>query len=265
MKFVSANPNATAVAMLNPDSFCRTDTCECPGQVRWHSGHKMNQLRGVHMTFVYLKFLKEAVRAYRALLNSGASVNAIRGKDWTITPRIPSDIPAPYAKECLDRFCSETYNCATTWSPRLSNGAHLPDILDSDSQTKWKLVYQSNRAKSATEKGHSLCGYQDAKQQLSGGQTDAWLFFKFESMTGDGTVAFCADFPADLAWKEKTLVLLNGEEVQGEMEPWLEAKTLGVNTACYSHTGGMVKGSNVIGFRCMEDPMVLAITHLMWQ
>ena len=49
--------------MLNPDSFCSTDTCECPGQVRWHSGHKMNQLRGVHMTLVYLKFLKEAVRA----------------------------------------------------------------------------------------------------------------------------------------------------------------------------------------------------------
>lgn len=217
------------------------------------------------MSMVYLKFLKEAVIAYRALLSSASSPQVLREKDWSIMPRLTSDISVPYAKECLDRFCSETYNCATTWAPRFSDAAHLPDKLDSDSTTKWKLVYQNNRAKSATEKGHNLCGYQDAKQQLSGGQSDAWMFFKFDSTNDDGTVAFCADFPANLAWKEMTLVLLNGEEIQGEMEPWIEAKTLGVNTACYSYTGGMIKGSNVLGFRCMQDAMSLAITHLMWQ
>ena len=34
--------------------------------------------------------------------------------------------------------------------------------------TRWELLYGDDKAKEATAKGHSLCGYRDSKQQLIG-------------------------------------------------------------------------------------------------
>ena len=49
------------------------------------------------------------------------------------------------------------------------------------------------------------------------------------------------------------------------MVQWIEVKTLGMHSACYSHKGSLKIGENIMGFRAMEDPMVLKISHVLWQ
>ena len=53
------------------DTFCEA-ACDCPGQVNWHAGWKMQRFRGVHMALAYLDMFQGAVDEYKALLAAGA-------------------------------------------------------------------------------------------------------------------------------------------------------------------------------------------------
>ena len=59
-------------------------------------------------------------------------------------------------------------------------------------------------------------------------------------------------------------VLLNGEEVQQDMEFWLDARTLGVSLQCYGTSRMVLEGDNALGFRVMQRDQVLKLTHVLW-
>mmetsp|Transcript_15026 Transcript_15026/g.39466 ORF Transcript_15026/g.39466 Transcript_15026/m.39466 type:complete len:418 (+) Transcript_15026:566-1819(+) len=233
-KLASSNSNTTARDLVENDNFCgfsdpvrkkdgTWQECECPGQVRWHAGYKLQRLRGVQMALVYLNMLDLAVDKYVEMINGpgdepGESPSDIMQRRWEIGHNKQIDLAehAPYSKDCRGIFCSRAYSCAMSWEPRMGPG--LTDIFDSE--TKWKLDYPDARSKSASEDGHSKCSYKDAKKTVIGGVSDGWVFFKFvaEDDSKKGSVAFCADFPGeDLGgkWEDKTLVLLNGAHLYG--------------------------------------------------
>lgn len=110
------------------------------------------------------------------------------------------------------------------------------------------------------------CGYVDDKAQLEGTVSDGWLFFELKGLTPDGTIGFCADFPKDKRLTDfEVLVLINGEEVQEDMNFWLDARTLGISIQCYG-TSKMVRGGeNALGFRVMEKGTVFSLTHVIWR
>ena len=75
-KLASSNSNTTARDLVENDNFCgfsdpvrkkdgTWQECECPGQVRWHAGYKLQRLRGAQMALVYLNMLDLAAGATR--------------------------------------------------------------------------------------------------------------------------------------------------------------------------------------------------------
>lgn len=50
----------TSGSALKNDQFCE-NKCTCPGQVRWHSGWKMQRLRGLQMAMIYSRILSKAL------------------------------------------------------------------------------------------------------------------------------------------------------------------------------------------------------------
>ena len=56
-------------------------------------------------------------------------------------------------------------------------------------------------------------------------------------------------------------MLVNGEEVQGHLTKWLEAKTLGISSTCYSTSHNVYKGENDLGFRIMKAHARLSLYH----
>jgi hypothetical protein len=56
-------------AALKNDQFCET-SCTCPGQVRWHSGWKMQRLRGLQMAMIYSRMLSKALLEVKTALDS---------------------------------------------------------------------------------------------------------------------------------------------------------------------------------------------------
>jgi hypothetical protein len=60
------------------------------------------------------------------------------------------------------------------------------------------------------------------------------------------------------------LVLLNGEEVQEDMEFWLDARTLGISIQCYGTSKMVRAGENHLGFRVMQRGITFKLTHVIW-
>ena len=50
----------------------------------------------------------------------------------------------------------------------------------------------------------------------------------------------------------------------GELSVWLESKTLGIASACFSTSHNVVEGENVIGFRVTSGDLSMSLTHLIW-
>lgn len=184
------------------------------------------------------------------------------------TPLDSAGLPALVGKnKGLDpAFADHAFSCGLTWSPHV--GTHLVDLVDSSSMakggTKWKLR-DPNR--SVSEKGKQ-CGYVDDKAELEGTVEDGWVFFHLEGVSGGGTVGFCGDFPKDKRLKDfEVLVLLNGEEVQGDdtMHFWLDARTLGISIQCYGTSHMVREGANDLGFRVMEHGTTFKLTHVIWR
>ena len=118
VKLASSNSNTSARDMVENDNFCgfsdpihkKDDTwheCECPGQVRWHAGYKLQRLRGVQMALVYLNMLDEAVDKYVEMLNGsgddpGESPSDIKQRRWEVghNKQTAMDLAehAPYTK-----------------------------------------------------------------------------------------------------------------------------------------------------------------------
>eukprot|EP00622_Pseudochattonella_farcimen_P001034 FR735637.1.p1 GENE.FR735637.1~~FR735637.1.p1 ORF type:complete len:270 (+),score=31.99 FR735637.1:79-810(+) len=182
VKLVSSSSNTTARNQLEDGNFCSAadpklkgtsafQECECPGQVRWHAGYKLQRLRGVQMAMVYLNFLNLAVDQYLVLLKE-ESPSDIQQRKWKIGDA--AELSSPYSKDCRGIYCDQSYSCAMSWDPKMGPG--LMDILD-NADTKWKLEHPSSRAKSSTETGLSKCDYKDSKMMVTGGVSDGWVFF----------------------------------------------------------------------------------------
>ena len=92
---------------------------------------------------------------------------------------------------------------------------------------------------------------------------DAPLLPEGRAVVPSARVAFCGDF-ASRKFQDYALIVVNQEEVMGELEPWLESKTLGVASACFSTSHNVVEGVNVVGFRVVSGDLSLALTHLVW-
>ena len=67
--------------------------------------------------------------------------------------------------------------------------------------------------------------------------------------------------------KEFMIVMVNSEEVQhgSDLTQWLTAKTLGVQSTCFSTTKMVVAGENFLGFRVMGEGVMMKITHVLWE
>jgi len=240
------------------DKFCR-EQCDCPGQVRWHAGWKMQRYRGLHMAMFYLDLLGDAVKAVRQLPERDASASSPR---WVIKRRAPSEMHAPVSKGCKPAFCSQTFRCAMTWQPQL--GPALVDVVDSQLGVNgWRLQHASKRAAELTKKGHHSCGYKDEKKGLVGDQSSHWIFFNLPDVADGGAVAFCGDFVSkDFA--NYALIVVNQEEVMDKLDIWLESKTLGISSACFATTHNVVEGANVLGFRVTSGANAVSLTHVVW-
>lgn len=235
----NASPGVTS------DKFCE-HKCDCPGQVRWHAGWKMQRYRGLHMAMFYLDLLAEAARK--------------KGARGPIERR--SNLHAPVSKQCRGVFCSQTFRCAMTWAPQL--GPSLLDIVDKQlGINAWRLQHGSRRAAELTRQGHASCGYKDQKQSLVGDAQSHWIFFNVPNVREGGHIAFCGDF-ASKEFVSYALIVVNQEEVMDKLDIWLESKTLGISSACFSTTHNVVDGDNVVGFRVTSGKNVLSITHIAW-
>lgn len=225
---------------VTSDKFCERK-CDCPGQVRWHAGWKMQRFRGLHMALFYLRLSRDAVN------HAGLQPTRL-------------SLPPPVSKQCRPRFCSEQYRCAMTWGPKL--GPSLHDIADTQHGLKgWKLQHASRRAAEITRQGQSKCGYKDEKMALTGDASSHWIFFELTNVKD--TIAFCGDFQSkDFA--EYALIVVNQEEVMDKLEQWLESKTLGVASSCFSTSHNVQPGTNIIGFRVTAGNFVVHLTHLLW-
>ena len=111
--------------------------------------------------------------------------------------------------------------------------------------------------------GQGACHYRDEKRSLVGNAKSHWVFFNVPGVRDGGSIAFCGDF-ASRKFQDYALIVVNQEEVMGELEPWLESKTLGVASACFSTSHNVVEGDNVVGFRVVSGDLSLALTHLVW-
>lgn len=274
IKFISKHPNMTVRNLVANDNFCsgadptkgKVAPCECPGQVRWHAGYKIHRIRGIHWAMIYLTFLEKAVLEFIEMLQKGIPSGSIRDQQRKILENsVATELPEPYSNECEHVFCSVNYHCVTTGEPRM--GLSMLDVLDSN-ETKWKLSFPDSRIEGVTSQGHEKCHYLDAKKSLFGDVNSGWVFFRTENEivddNGINVVAFCGDFPQDDGWITKVLILLNGEEIQNSLKPWLQVKTLGMRSMCYSNSVDVVGGQNIIGFRVMEEGIQIRLTHLLW-
>lgn len=235
---------ASAVAS---DTFCENG-CECPGQVRWHAGWKMQRFRGLHMALFYLGLLKDAL-----LLDPEHTPSS--------PPRSPrSLLHSPVSKSCDDLFCSRTFRCATSWAPRV--GQDIVDIVDPQlGLSGWRVQHGSKRAATMTKQGHANCGYKDEKKALVGDSSSHWIFFTVKNVKD--TVAFCGDFQ-DKNFASYALIVVNQEEVMDRLDQWLESKTLGISSSCFSTTHNVQEGENSIGFRVTSGTNRIALTHVLW-
>ena len=98
---------------VSPDNFCE-GKCQCPGQVRWHAGWKMQRLRGLQMAMVYGHMLKEALNEYKALAAQGDPKTS--GHDWSISVE---SLPKTMHRDLKPMFASRPFKCALSWSPRV--------------------------------------------------------------------------------------------------------------------------------------------------
>ena len=239
------------------DKFCQ-DTCDCPGQVRWHAGWKMQRYRGVHMAMFYLDLLADAAHEYATL--EPALRRDQNHRRWFIERRI--QLHTPVSRHCKLAFCSRTFRCAMTWQPQL--GPTLQDIVDQQlGLNGWRLQHASKRAAELTRKGHYACGYKDEKKGLVGDESSHWIFFNVPSVAENGAIAFCGDF-ASRDFANYALIVINQEEVMDKLDIWLESKTLGVSSACFATNHNVVAGDNVIGFRVTSGVNAISLTHLIW-
>lgn len=244
---------------LQNDRFCAKDPCPCPGQVRWHAGFKLQRFRGHHMALAYLDLFADAVATYGALLADGGAPGPDDPR-WTIRRR--PTLPEPFSKPLQAAFGSTAYRCAMTWQPRVGRG--LLDLVDPQLGINgWELRHPSERTKKVTEQGQGACHYRDEKRSLVGNAKSHWVFFNVPGVRDGGSIAFCGDF-ASRKFQDYALIVVNQEEVMGELEPWLESKTLGVASACFSTSHNVVEGDNVVGFRVVSGDLSLALTHLVW-
>ena len=242
------------------DKFCE-GACECPGQVRWHAGWKMQRFRGVHMALAYLDLFEAAVDHYKQLLSAG-SVPASDHARWALQPRDREALHAPLVKECKDPFCSATFNCAMTWQPKV--GRSLVDLVDPQlGLNGWKMQHPSPRVADITNQGQTKCHYKDEKRSLVGNAKSHWVFFNVPNVQDGGLIGFCGDFQSQ-KFDEYALIVVNQEEVMDKLTIWLESKTLGIASACFSTTHNVVEGDNVIGFRVTSGDLQISLTHLIW-
>lgn len=112
-----------------------------------------------------------------------------------------------------------------------------------------------------TRQGHTNCGYKDEKKALVGDATSHWIFFTLTNVKD--TVAFCGDFQ-DKDFSSYTLIVVNQEEVMDKLDQWLESKTLGIASSCFSTTHNVQEGENSIGFRVTSGTNRIALTHILW-
>jgi len=240
------------------DKFCEA-ACECPGQVRWHAGWKLQRFRGVHMALAYLDLFEEAVGIYRELQKAGG-VPPDDAPRWALAPRAP--LPPPDSKAARPLFASSTFNCAITWQPKV--GRSLIDLVDPASGVGgWKMQHPSPRVADITAKGQTNCHYHDEKRSLVGNAQSKWIFFNVPNVKEDGLIGFCGDF-ASREFGEYALIVVNQEEVMDKLEIWIESKTLGIASACFSTTHNVLEGDNVVGFRVTSGDLQLSLTHLIW-
>mmetsp|Transcript_1628 Transcript_1628/g.2490 ORF Transcript_1628/g.2490 Transcript_1628/m.2490 type:complete len:463 (+) Transcript_1628:22-1410(+) len=244
---------------VTSDKFCQSQ-CNCPGQVRWHAGWKMQRFRGMHMAMFYLSILKEAVtKLYPTLSVAEQDPQHSR---WTSLVQRRKELHAPISKHCKPAFASVIFRCALTWQPQL--GPALIDIVDPQLGVNgWRLQHASKRAADLTKRGHSDCGYKDEKKGLVGDQSSHWIFFNLKNVADEGTVAFCGDF-ASRDFADYALIVLNQEEIMDKLDVWLESKTLGISSACFATTHNVIKGDNVLGFRITSGSNAMSLTHVLW-
>jgi len=243
------------------DRFCAGDPCPCPGQVRWHAGYKLQRFRGHHLALAYLDMFAEAVSKYGALLADGGAPGADAAR-WAIAPRDPGDLPAIKNAKVQPLFGSATFRCAFTWQPKV--GKSLLDLVDPQLGVNgWKMQHPSPRVASVTEQGQGKCHYRDEKRSLVGNAQSHWIFFNVPDVADGGVIAFCGDFKSH-KFGEYALIVVNQEEVMGELSVWLESKTLGIASACFSTAHNVVEGENVIGFRVTSGDLSMSLTHLIW-
>ncbi|KAJ1455743.1 hypothetical protein M885DRAFT_587567 [Pelagophyceae sp. CCMP2097] len=240
------------------DKFCE-GVCECPGQVRWHSGWKLQRFRGLHMAWVYLDMLRDAVKKYEQM--QGVLPPA-GDKQWAIEPRTGADMPPPVSKQCHAAFCSRAFKCGLTWSPTV--GRRLVDLVDPQlGLNGWQVRHPSKRIAELSKNGHGKCHYQDEKQSLVGDASSHWIFFNLPGVAAQGTIAFCGDFKSS-SFTDYALIVVNQEEVMDKLEPWLESKTLGISSSCFATSHNVVPGDNIIGFRVTSGDLALSLTHVIW-
>ncbi|KAH8071885.1 hypothetical protein JL720_11388 [Aureococcus anophagefferens] len=200
------------------DKFCE-GACECPGQVRWHAGWKMQRFRGVHMALAYLDLFEAAVDHYKQLLAAG-SVPPSDHARWALQPRDREALHAPLVKECKDPFCSATFNCAMTWQPKV--GRSLVDLVDPQlGLNGWKMQHPSPRVADITNQGQTKCHYKDEKRSLVGNAKSHWVFFNVPNVQDGGLIGFCGDFQSQ-KFDEYALIVVNQEEVD-KLTIWLES------------------------------------------
>ena len=107
---------------LTADSFCAAK-CACPGQVRWHAGHKTHRLRGLQMALVYAGMLGKAAAKYKELLRAAGGA-----------PLTAAQAPAvPGLGACRRRCCRgpSTARCAPPTLPSRPSSAVSPGAPES--------------------------------------------------------------------------------------------------------------------------------------
>ena len=258
--------------------------------MKWHSGWKMQRLRGVQLALVYGDLLKSALSLLAS--DPAAAAAPVDDATWHMPPPV-------FGAGCHESYCGRPYRCATSVLP--TTGMQLQETIDAQAgtagtaggaggadaatgglnATRWELLYANAAAASATALGHDKCGYVDSKQQLTGHAGSGWLFFKLPQVSAEdnASVGFCGDFPSDMdlaglsdveaegAESDPLLVLVNGEEVQGAvhaLQAWPAAKTLGSAFQCFSTTANVFPGDNELGFRVMDPKVTVKLTHVLW-
>jgi len=263
-QFVNNAEDGPAADILKDDKFCRGENCPCPGKVRWHSKYKLNRLRAGQMAMVYLGLLQKAVEMVNSQLNGQTPLEELQQRARTsIVPL--TNLPPRTGRGCATAYCDTSFRCATTWRP--TTGLSIEQIQDKEQPTRWALKFPDGKAERVTKQGHQMCHYQDSKQALVGDAESAWVFFKFTTSKRDSTMVICLGVTAEdiKDWTDDVIVLLNGEEIEKELKPWLSAKTLGVVSTCYGYKGSVLKGPNTLGIRVMDFKINVGVTHIMWE